>query len=60
MRDWFKRHSLKLLAIRDTPNAIAGGIAIGFFFGFTPFIGLKTLLALGLVGLAVRRRVRRA
>jgi len=51
MRDWFKRHSLKLLAIRDTPNAIAGGIAIGFFFGFTPFIGLKTLLALGLAWL---------
>lgn len=47
MREWLKRHSLKLLAIRDTPNAIAGGIAIGFFFGFTPLFGLKTLLAIG-------------
>lgn len=43
---WLKNHSLRLLAIRDTPNAIAGGIAIGFFFGFTPLFGLKTLLAL--------------
>lgn len=51
MREWLKRHSLKLLAIRDTPNAIAGGIAIGFFFGFTPLIGLKTLLAIGLAWL---------
>jgi uncharacterized protein (TIGR03546 family) len=47
MRAWFKKHSLKLLAIRDTPNAIAAGMAIGFFFGFTPLFGLKTLLAIG-------------
>jgi len=43
---WFKEHSLKLLAIRDTPNAIAGGVAIGIFFGFTPLVGLKTLLSI--------------
>ena len=43
---WFKVHSLKLLAIRDTPNAIAGGVAIGIFFGFTPLVGLKTLLSI--------------
>src|SRR6185369_1759451 len=43
---WFKEHSLKLLAIRDTPNAIAGGVAIGIFFGFTPLFGLKTLLSI--------------
>ena len=43
---WFKEHSLKLLAIRDTPNAIAGGVAIGIFFGFTPLYPLKTLLSI--------------
>lgn len=32
--------------IRAEPEAVAGGVAIGMFMGFTPFIGLKTLLAL--------------
>ncbi len=45
-RRWLKEHSLKLLAIRDTPEAIAGGVAIGIFFGFTPLFGLKTLSAM--------------
>src|SRR5690242_6528260 len=43
---WWQEHSLKLLAIRDTPEAIAGGVAIGIFLGFTPLFGLKTLLSL--------------
>jgi uncharacterized protein (DUF2062 family) len=43
---WLQQHSLKLLAIRDTPEAIAGGVAIGIFFGFTPLFGLKTLSAI--------------
>jgi uncharacterized protein len=46
LRHWLHGHSLKLLAIRDTPEAIAGGVAIGIFFGFTPLIGLKTLSAI--------------
>jgi len=46
LRNWLKEHSLKLLAIRDTPTAIAGGVAIGVFFGFVPLFGFKTLLAL--------------
>ncbi len=46
LRHWLHRHSLKLLAIRDTPEAIAGGVAIGVFFGFTPLFGLKTLSAI--------------
>jgi uncharacterized protein (DUF2062 family) len=45
-RRWFREHSLKLLAIRDTPEAIAGGVAIGIFFGFTPLFGLRTLFAI--------------
>src|SRR5438128_5852513 len=46
LRKWFKEHSLKLLAIRDTPNAIAGGVAIGIYLGFTPLVGLKTILSI--------------
>jgi uncharacterized protein (DUF2062 family) len=45
-RRWFREHSIKLLAIRDTPEAIAGGVAIGLFFGFTPLFGLKTMAAM--------------
>jgi uncharacterized protein len=45
-RLWLHEHSLKLLAIRDTPEAIAGGVAIGIFFGFTPLFGLKTALTI--------------
>ncbi|HKI68109.1 MAG TPA: DUF2062 domain-containing protein, partial [Verrucomicrobiae bacterium] len=51
LRKWFEAHSLKLLAIRDTPEAIASGVAIGIFFGFTPLFGLKTLLSLFLAWL---------
>lgn len=45
-RAWLREHSLKLLAIRDTPSAIAGGVAIGLFFGFVPVFGLKTVFSL--------------
>jgi uncharacterized protein (TIGR03546 family) len=48
---WFQEHSLRLLAIRDSPDAIARGVAIGIFFGFTPLIGLKTLSAIFLAWL---------
>ena len=34
LRRWWSEHSLKLLAIRDTPEAIAGGVAIGIFFAW--------------------------
>ena len=50
-RRWLHEHSLKLLAIRDTPEAIAGGVAIGIFFGFVPLFGLKTLSAIFLAWL---------
>ena len=45
-RRWLHEHSLKLLAIRDTPEAIAGGVAIGIYIGFTPLFGLKTVLTI--------------
>jgi uncharacterized protein (DUF2062 family) len=40
-RLWKKR----LTQIRDTPHAIAGGVAIGLVFGFTPLFGFKTIIA---------------
>ncbi len=43
---WLHQHSLKLLAIRDTPEAIAGGVAIGIFFSLVPLFGLKTVLTI--------------
>jgi len=43
---WLQEHSLKLLAIRDTPEAIASGVAIGIYIGFTPLFGLKTILTI--------------
>jgi uncharacterized protein (DUF2062 family) len=46
LRRWLQKHSLRLLAIRDTPEAIAGGVAIGIFFWFPPVIGLKTVGAI--------------
>src|SRR5437763_13844400 len=46
IKRWLHEHSLKLLALRDTPEAIAGGVAIGIFFGFMPLFGFKNLLAI--------------
>lgn len=34
-----------LLHIDDTPERTAGAFALGVFFGFSPFLGLHTLLA---------------
>ncbi len=45
---YFRSLGSRLLDLRDSPHAIAGGVAIGMFIGFTPLFGLKTLLCLGL------------
>jgi uncharacterized protein (DUF2062 family) len=45
--DHFKALGARLVTLRDTPHAIAGGVAIGVFIGFTPLFGVKTLLSLG-------------
>ena len=37
-----------LLRIDDTPERTAAAFSIGIFFGFSPFIGLHTILALGI------------
>ncbi len=48
VRSQFRR----LLELRDTPHAVAGGVAIGVFYGFTPLFGVKTLLCLATAWLA--------
>lgn len=48
---WGRWHWRKVLRARDTPHAIAGGVAIGVILGFTPFFGLKTVLAVGVAWL---------
>jgi uncharacterized protein (DUF2062 family) len=35
----------KFLTLRDSPEALARGSAIGLFLGFTPLFGLKTVLS---------------
>jgi uncharacterized protein len=45
--DHIKGLGARLVTLRDTPHAIAGGVAIGVFIGFTPLFGIKTLLSLG-------------
>lgn len=36
----------QLRQLRDAPHAVAGGVAIGIFWGFTPLTGLKTLFSI--------------
>lgn len=47
----FKQHFVDLwhrfIHVKDRPHAVAGGMAIGVFFGFMPPIGFKTVIALG-------------
>jgi uncharacterized protein len=37
----------KLVTVRDTPEALARGLAVGFFFGVSFFWGLQIVLAVG-------------
>jgi len=41
MKAWI----LKLVHVRDTPEALARGLSVGFFFGVSFFWGLQILLA---------------
>lgn len=45
-KEFVRRHYEQLHQIRDAPHAVAGGVAIGMFWGFTPLTGLKTLLSI--------------
>ncbi len=46
---WWSRqvhyYYYRLLRLRDSPEAIARGAAVGVFWGFFPFFGLQTLLS---------------
>lgn len=44
----FKSLRDKLLDLQDAPHALAGGVALGMFIGFTPLFGVKTLLCVAL------------
>ncbi len=46
-----------LLHIADTPERTAAAFALGVFFGFSPFLGLHTLLALVVAFLLNMNRV---
>lgn len=45
LRELLIRQYHGLMQIRDTPHALAGGVAIGLIMGFTPLLGVKTLVA---------------
>ncbi|HVC21047.1 MAG TPA: DUF2062 domain-containing protein [Vicinamibacterales bacterium] len=45
-RDAIRRWSHTLLHVDDTPRRTAAAFALGVFFGFSPFLGLHTALAL--------------
>jgi len=42
---WIKKKFTTVMELRDDKTSVAAGIAIGFFWGFTPLLGLKTILA---------------
>jgi hypothetical protein len=46
LKQFLKSKYEQLKQIRDAPSAVAGGAAIGIFWGFTPLTGLKTLLSI--------------
>jgi len=51
INQFIKNQLRRLRDIRDAPEAVAGGVAIGMFLGFSPLFGIKTLLAIGLAWL---------
>jgi uncharacterized protein len=44
---WLRGKINQLFQLKDTEHAVSLGMAIGIFFGFTPLLGLKTLLSMG-------------
>ena len=53
VRKWMEA----LLHIHDTPRRTAAAFALGVFFGFSPFLGLHTVLALSVAFLFDLNRV---
>src|SRR5260221_11060104 len=48
---WLREKVGRLLSLKDPPQAIAVGMAVGVFFGLIPLWGVKTLLALAVTRL---------
>src|SRR5260221_13398681 len=48
---WLREKVGRLLSLKDPPQAIAVGMAVGVFFGVIPLLGVKTLLALAVTRL---------
>ncbi len=53
VRKWME----SLLHIHDTPQRTALAVAVGVFIGFSPFLGLHTIIALGVAFLFNLNRV---
>src|SRR5216110_571313 len=45
-RAWARKWFGQLLHIDDSPERTAAAFALGVFFGFSPFLGLHTLLGI--------------
>jgi uncharacterized protein len=56
-RSLIRRWLSALLHIQDTPQRTAAAFALGVFFGFSPFLGLHTIMALALAFLLNLNRV---
>ena len=56
-RSLIRRWMDVLLHIADTPERTAAAFALGVFFGFSPFLGLHTLLAIAVAFLLNLNRV---
>lgn len=46
IKGWWMAHHHRLMSIEDSAHAIALGVAVGIFFGFTPLWSVKTLLSI--------------
>src|SRR5687767_236949 len=56
-RSLLRRWMSALLHIQDTPERTAAAFAVGVFFGFSPFLGLHTIMAVALAFLLNLNRV---
>jgi uncharacterized protein (DUF2062 family) len=56
-RSLIRRWLSALLHIQDTPQRTAAAFALGVFFGFSPFLGLHTIMAVALAFLLNLNRV---
>lgn len=52
LRIVLRRWARRILRLRDTPHAIALGVAVGTFYGLSPLYGLHTILGLATAALA--------